>query len=378
MKLRRSLSLAGALLFVSAMSLGYDQLHLPTRRDAFMHVQYTTAGEFANALSKNPKVLAAMAKIFHTSPDQVVDYVRNNLHLDTLKETKKYKIWGRTPKGTLYTSVHVLKKGTKVWVAPDGTVVLRFVCSNPMIESLPAVKAPEPPQKPEPEPPKPEPMPQPEPPKPEPMPQPEPPKPEPMPQPEPPKPEPMPQPEPPKPEPMPQPEPPKPEPEKPMMLVHKTRPLYSVWGSFVRWDNRAEANFQESSKKIYTDIPGFGISADLRNMHGWNQGVYLDTTGYLRSGTNFNPLRFIGLGVQARRLLSTGQSASPYIGLGLGAYRVSITDDINQRFTTLGGRALLGLETKSKIFVELAYNYLGQKRAGRALGRLGVNAGFRF
>lgn len=366
MKSLKLFALASVMVLGSSFSSA-EQLHLPTSRDAFMHVQYTTAGEFAAGLKKHPKALQAMAKIFKVSQSEVLDYIKNNLHVDTLKSNMTVSIWGLTPKGHLYKSSHNFKTGMKVWATSDGTAVIRFVCSNPMVDSLPMgakeVPAPEPPAKPVPEPPAPTPPPaMPEPPKPvEPPPKPVEPPPAPAPMPEPPKVEPQPAPT-PAPAPAPQP--------KPMVHAAKQRAQISGWISEQRWRNHTLGK--------NTDIFGGGLSADMWNQQGWVAGPYLDSTGYFTSSTSNRPMRYVALGLQARRYFGANGGYMPYFGAGLGAYRLDVADDVNQRFTNLGGRALIGIQSSQKIFIEAVYNYLGQKRAARSLGTVGINLGVRF
>jgi len=124
-----------------------------------------------------------------------------------------------------------------------------------------------------------------------------------------------------------------------------------------------------------------GASYDI--WKGSNDGrvaLYVDQAGYFR---NHSPYRWVGGGIEYRQPLSVEGGLMPYIGAGVGAYRIDLHDDLHSMVTRLGGKVFLGFESRSGLFLEAAYNILGHLQQNvpnheRDLSRASLSVGFRF
>lgn len=160
-------------------------------------------------------------------------------------------------------------------------------------------------------------------------------------------------------------------------VVERTYP-FRVWLSGIRWTSE-QFNDNETVSGLRTDILGAGASLDLRRNGDYVRSLFIDTSGYFTNKADKRPLRFAALGIQSRRDFGNASPLfQPYFGAGLGVYRVEVLESINRRYTTLGGRAFFGVETRSRFFVEAVYNYLGHKREGRTIDRVSLALGYRF
>jgi len=133
--------------FLSPLSVA-DRKMLPTQ-DAFAKYQYTTKGEFVESLRKNPKSLYNLARVFGVGQRAMLEYIEGHLSLQKLSAARHCKVWCIKPNGRTYTVGRTYKAGEAVWATSNGTPVIRWVCTNPLLSKLPAVSPPMPVQIPE-------------------------------------------------------------------------------------------------------------------------------------------------------------------------------------------------------------------------------------
>jgi|GEM_PF-3352881 len=356
----------------AVLSAGADTLHIKTSPDSFMKEQYTTKAELMTGLRDHPAILKAMAECFGTNPDALYRYVEKNVSLGRLAKSGMYPVWGLRAHRKVYLLHRHFKKGEPVWMLADGTPILRWRCANPMATSLPAMTASETAP-----PPPPEPVVTPPPPKP----------PEPVAPPvEPPAPPVVAPPPPPVAPPAVVTPPPPPPPSPPTPPVAPPPPTPPVVGgpwlpitikfSHIAWYNASHGE---------TDYIGGGLAYDLGAVHwGGRRGVfglYFDSLGQFQPHPVY---KWLGGGVEYRQYLAKeGVRWNPYLGVGLGYYRVDLQDWAPAHsYDRLGGKAFLGLELSNRFFVELGYDQLGESISfvghKRDLSRPEISVGLRF
>ena len=333
-----------------------------------MRVQYTSKAEFIRGLKNHPKTLKAMAKCFGTNPDHLVQYIQDDVHLGRLQATRSYKVWGLHSGHVYQTHVRYMK-GMPAWVTDDGTPIICWRCSNPMMDHLPAVAAPAavvvtpPPPTPPPAvtpPPTPPPV------------------------------EVVPPPPPvvvPPPPPVVVPPPPPAVvvvPPPPPVVVTPPPPAVVTPPPAVVMESEHYRSFALKVGALpWTEFFGTNetmltAGADLDLWHfsrTSHAGVYFDTAGEFEK---HSPYAWYGGGLEFRQDLSDpSKSLTPYVGLGVGYYAGHIDNFGSENFNKLGGKAFIGLQFRCGAFLELQYNQLG-KQFGRDLSRFGLSLGYRF
>jgi len=360
----RTFSLGTGLLALAATSaLGADQLHERTSPDAFMRVQYTSKAEFIQGLKNHPNALKAMAKCFGTSPSGLLQFIRDDVHLGRLHGTRSYAVWG-LHKGRVYTTNVKYAGGAPAWITEDGTPVIYWRCSNPMMNHLPTEGArPSRMVTPPPAPPTPVVV----------------------------------TPPPPPVEVVPPPQPPvevvsppppvvtvtpppvviiTPPPAEVVVSPPPAPPVVVDRGYSRRFGIKAGAlpwtEFFGSNETMLTA----GVDIDLWNSNSNSHlALYFDTAGEFEK---HSPYAWYGGGLEFRQDFSDpSKSTTPYIGLGVGYYTGHVDDEQLENFNKLGGKAFVGLQFRGGPFLELQYNQLG-KENGRDLSRFGLSLGFRF
>jgi hypothetical protein len=357
----------------SASAATKHKPHHYVRRDAFLYSQYSTKEAFVNALHNHPFAAKEMARCVKVSSDDLIKFVEDHVQLGKLEHSGKYMVWGLTKANRIYQSWHYFKAGMKIWETSDGKPIFRWVCGNPMVTELPAeamavvARTPPPPPPPAPAPapaPAPEPAPAPAP------------VPPPAPAPEP-APAPTPAPE-PAPAPVPAPAPaPVPATPAPVMITHEYRP-FRLEAGVIDWNNA-----DDEIQGIFT----LGASYDFwHNDMGSSVGLYFDTAGVLQNHPTY---KFYGGGLDFRQyVVDRSSEVRPYVGVGVGGYRIDVRDERDNGTTRFGGKAFIGLEARCGFFIEVQYNYFGNKltlvrpappiSGSRDLGTFGFSLGYRF
>jgi outer membrane protein W len=111
------------------------------------------------------------------------------------------------------------------------------------------------------------------------------------------------------------------------------------------------------------------------------ESVYVDYQG---GSKNSGHVQTIGGGVAVRTYLTqpagTKQSVAPYVGAGIGYYRILFkrTDtDRDATTSSIGGKLLAGVELPQNLFLEANYQFLPSKIGINPSG-VGIDAGIRF
>jgi hypothetical protein len=154
-------------------------------------------------------------------------------------------------------------------------------------------------------------------------------------------------------------------------VVERARPL-RVQVGIIQWNE-----FFGHSQGIFTA----GASYDF--WKGPNDGafaIYVDQAGYFQ---DHSPYRWAGAGIEYRQPLSMEGDFKPYVGAGIGAYRIDIHDDLITQNTRLGGKVFLGFDMRNGFFVEAGYVILGKVQTAlfhrsRDLSRPSLSIGYRF
>ena len=389
-------------LLLSLLSLGvlsplvsYAQaLHLPTSKDAFMHVQYNTASELADALSKDAHARKAIAKHFKISEAALVEYVRENLILTTTTQTISVPNYGLTSKNYMYYKMSTFKPGLKIWATRDGKPVLKWVCTNPIAFTLPAPPpkpvakaAPKPVEKPKPvviekpivvEKPKPVVIEKPV-----------------VPPPVVEKPKPIviekpivvekPKPVVPRVTP---PTPPVPQPTPPVVTPLLDPCALMSIGSKTRFNvmyGRLGFNQPAFDKLTAKNQTGFlGASFDILRSPRTATSLYMN---YSRNTHSAVCAEALGYGLERRVYLHCVDRVSrPYYGAGVGSYKTLFLTNPGisiGRPTNLGGKVFLGIENRSHTFIEVGHQALGSFQTLGKTGKVNLNntyvgAGLRF
>jgi len=324
-----------------------------------MHVQYTSKAEFIQGLKQHPRTLKAMAKCFGTSTSRLLQFIHDGVHLGRLQTTRSYVVWGLHGERVYATHVRYMA-GMPAWVTADGTPVICWRCSNPMMNHLPmessaplAMVTPPPPPTPVVTPP-------------------------------PPPVEVVTPPPPPPPVEVVIPPPPvvivtpppavivTPPPAvvvtpPPMVIMREHRRWIGIKVGVLSWNEFFGSNETMATAGLDVDIWSFNSTSHV--------GLYFDTAGEFE---NHSPYAWYGGGLEFRQEFSNpSKSTTPYIGLGVGYYTGHVDDAVSENFNKLGGKAFIGLQFRGGPFLELQYNQLG-KQNGRDLSRFGVSIGYRF
>jgi hypothetical protein len=105
---------------------------------------------------------------------------------------------------------------------------------------------------------------------------------------------------------------------------------------------------------------GGGIAYDFGSTQSIPYGLYLDFGTVKKNGY---ALSTVGGGVQGRYYFNPKSSkASPYFGLGIGGYNVYSDDNGSHNDFKFGGKATLGIEAQSGIYVEAGYTAIGKAK----------------
>ena len=358
-------SLGTGLVALSASSaLAFDQLHERTSRDSFMRVQYTSKAEFIQGLRDHPNSLRAMAKCFGTHPDRLIQFIREDVHLGRIQTTRSYQSFGLHA-GRVYATHVRYKAGVPAWVTADGTPVIYWRCSNPMMDHLPMEATPPPPPVVTPPAPTPPPVVTP-------PPTPPPPAEVVTPPPTPPPVEVVPPPvvapvvappavivTPPPPAPVP--------PAPPVFIQPEYRHWLAIKAGALPWTEFFGANETMITAGADVDFWSWTSTSHL--------GLYFDTAGEFQQ---HSPYAWYGGGLEFRQeFADPSRSTTPYIGVGGGYYTGRVDDQQTEHFSKWGGKAFVGLQFRGGPFLELQYNQLGNEN-NRNLSRFGLSLGFRF
>jgi len=129
--------LVGCLVALAATAAHAQQ---PTRSgpDSFLWQRVGSVDEFIAEVQANPVIAQRFAKHFHVSRTEFIRYLRANLVVVEVPETRVYRIYGVSRTGRVYPAKGVLKKGWKALGLRNGTLLFKWSCGNPLTTRLPA------------------------------------------------------------------------------------------------------------------------------------------------------------------------------------------------------------------------------------------------
>lgn len=103
-----------------------------TEPNSFLNKPVETHAALMKQISSDPQVMNRFMRHFGMTRDEVINYF-NTLKLDTLKSDGVYLVYNVPESEEIRARAIFYKKGTKVWVDQQGTLVLKASCGNPMI-----------------------------------------------------------------------------------------------------------------------------------------------------------------------------------------------------------------------------------------------------
>jgi hypothetical protein len=137
-------SIAAAAATTAALVFGgvaaADTHHYPTAPDSFLMYQVDSTSELVAALKADPALRQRYARHFGIPQDHIVDFVNNALVPYKLPEARTVSVYGVTKSGRIYPVRTRLAKGTKVWATRSGVPILKWLCANPLVKTLPGTK----------------------------------------------------------------------------------------------------------------------------------------------------------------------------------------------------------------------------------------------
>lgn len=112
---------------------------LPVPPASFINYHVDTVHQLSEQIAYDAVVRGRLASHFHLSGPAMVSYVEKNLALSYLKTAGTYRVACITPSGHEYKVTQRLPKGTPVFsLISTGQPILKRVCGNPLVSSLPA------------------------------------------------------------------------------------------------------------------------------------------------------------------------------------------------------------------------------------------------
>jgi hypothetical protein len=104
---------------------------------SFIRQRANTVSELASVVERDPLARARYAKHFGRSADTVVNFIKNQLRLTTVKARTKTYCWYVGKNGQIRRKVKVLPAGALVFATKDGKPIIAWSCGNPLTSALP-------------------------------------------------------------------------------------------------------------------------------------------------------------------------------------------------------------------------------------------------
>lgn len=108
-------------------------------RDRFLNDPALTTDALVEALKTNKTFRNNIARHFSLPEERVVEFVQDALVPYILPKDTPVNNFGVTKSGMIYGKKMTLKKGTRVWATRDGSPILKWICSNPLLTKIPIV-----------------------------------------------------------------------------------------------------------------------------------------------------------------------------------------------------------------------------------------------
>jgi hypothetical protein len=121
-----------AVVAVAATTASMAQQHRPDL-NAFINKKVYSTAELVNQAKSDASVMDRYMRHFSMSSSEVVNYL-STLKLGKLQSDGIYKIYSVPDGGYVKAHVGKLKKGTKMFFAPDGSPALVWLCGNPVVD----------------------------------------------------------------------------------------------------------------------------------------------------------------------------------------------------------------------------------------------------
>lgn len=107
------------------------------RPGSFVRYCVYSPSDLAEQIKSDPVVAKRYASHFGTTPEKVIEYFTTNLTPTTLRKPTKARTYFIGKGGKIVSKIKVLKAGTPVLVAHDGTLIMESECGNPLTTRLP-------------------------------------------------------------------------------------------------------------------------------------------------------------------------------------------------------------------------------------------------
>lgn len=108
-------------------------------RDRFLDEPALTTDALVDSLKTNKTFRQNIAKHFGLPEERVVEFVQDALVPYILPADAPVVNYGVTKGGMIYGKKMSLKKGTRVWATRDGSPILKWICSNPLLPKAPVL-----------------------------------------------------------------------------------------------------------------------------------------------------------------------------------------------------------------------------------------------
>ncbi len=103
-----------------------------TEPNSFLNTNVSNHAQLMAQVQKDPVVMQRFMRHFGMTRQQVIEYFQT-LKMDTLSEDGVYLVYNVPESEEIRARAIFYKKGTKVWVDQEGTLVLKASCGNPML-----------------------------------------------------------------------------------------------------------------------------------------------------------------------------------------------------------------------------------------------------
>jgi len=117
-----------------------QQASHPTATGSFLGTMVYTAPDLIDQLETHPAIAARYARHYHTTPENIIRYMRANLVESYMPRTQVFTTYWVRGNGKIRTGSERLTKGTRVFALRNGQPVLKWACGNPLTAGLPPVR----------------------------------------------------------------------------------------------------------------------------------------------------------------------------------------------------------------------------------------------
>ncbi len=138
----RTLSIVTLAALLTGGSVLAQRRYEPNSPDSFLRYQVDSTSELVQEVRTNAVLRKRFAKHFGVSETEVVEFVRRALIPYRLPQERTVTVYGVRKNGQIYGVRQRMKKGTRVWANRSGVPVLKWLCANPMTNTLPIMPRP--------------------------------------------------------------------------------------------------------------------------------------------------------------------------------------------------------------------------------------------